>query len=238
MVTGLDIWTNETLGPCNGCAEGKHPQTPFPKQGSRMTRPLEQLHMDLQGPLATSLAGYCYSLGIVDCHSRSGWKFYLKTKDETSNNVISFVTEIETQTGKKVKRIRCDGGSEFLNKELKAFAKKKGIVIETSAPYTQQQNGVAERFNRTTGEHALAMLKEAGMSNGFWPEAHEYASYVQNRSPTRVLNKLTPYEAFYGKKPDVSALRIFGSECHVRIPPEKRTKLDAHSLEGLFCGIS
>ena len=82
------------------------------------------------------------------------------------------------------------------------------------------------------------MLKEAGMSNGFWPEAHEYASYVRNRSPTRVLNKLTPYEAFYGKKPDVSALWIFGSKCHVRIPPEKRTKLDAHSLEGLFCGIS
>jgi hypothetical protein len=121
---------------------------------------------------------------------------------------------------------------------LKAFAKKKGIIIESSAPYTQQQNGVAERFNRTTGEHALAMLKEAGMSNGFWPEAHEYANYVQNRSPTRVLTKVTPYEAFYSKKPDVSNLRIFGSKCHVRVPPEKRTKLDAHSLEGVFCGMS
>jgi GAG-pre-integrase domain/Integrase core domain len=140
MVTGLDIQPNEVLGPCNGCAEGKHPQAPFPKDGSRATTPLVRIHMDLQGPLAASLADYHYSLGTVDCYSRNGWKFYLKKKDEAPDNITSFVTEIETQTGWKVKRMRCDGGSEFINQALKDFAKKKGIVIQTSAPYTHTAN--------------------------------------------------------------------------------------------------
>jgi transposase InsO family protein len=237
MVSGLDLRVKETLGPCDGCADGKHPQAPFPQKGSRAENILDRLHMDLQGPRQPSLSNYRYSLGIVDCHSRNGWKFFLKTKDQASNFIKDFISEQETQMGKKVKRIRTDGGTEFVNAELESFLKEKGIILETSAPYTQQQNGVAERFNRTTSEHALAMIKDAGLTDGFWPEAHEYASYVRNRSPTRVLDKITPHEAYYGKKPNVSALRIFGSKCHVRVPPEKRKKSDAHSIDGIFCGM-
>src|SRR5436190_19089600 len=177
MVTGLEIQPNGELGPCNGCAEGKHPQAPFPKKGSRAGEPLERLHMDLQGPFSQSLSDFRCSLAIVDCCTRLGWKIYLKAKDEATDNIKSFVTETETQTGRKVKQMRCDGGGEFVNNELKAFAKLKGIVMQKSTPYTPQQNGVAERFNRTTHEHALAMLKEAKLSDGFWPEAHEYANH-------------------------------------------------------------
>jgi hypothetical protein len=184
------------------------------------------------------LLGHRYTLGIVDCHSRHGWKSHLRTKDEASDEIQTFIICIETQTGLKVKWIRCDGGGEFINKKLRAFCRKRGIVIETTPPYTPQQNGVAECFNRTTHEHALAMLQEAGLPKAFWPQAHDYANHVRNLSPTHVLDKVTPSEVFWDQKPDVSTLRVFGSKCHVRVPPEKRKKLDAHSVDGILCGFT
>jgi len=81
------------------------------------------------------------------------------------------------------------------------------------------------------------MLHDAKLSMGFWPEAHEYASYVRNRSPTRALSQATPNEAFHGRKPNVASFRIFGSKCHVHVPPESRQKLDPHSLDGILCGF-
>ncbi|KAF8834593.1 hypothetical protein BDN67DRAFT_874485, partial [Paxillus ammoniavirescens] len=73
-----------------------------------------------------------------------------------------------------------------------------------------------------------AMLKDANMSRGFWPEAHEYANYVRNHSPTKALTRITPNEVFHGQKPNVATLCIFGSQCHVRVPPDLWRKLDSH----------
>ena len=81
------------------------------------------------------------------------------------------------------------------------------------------------------------MLEDAEMSKGFWPEAHEYANYVRNRSPTKALSHTTPNEVFYNKKPSVATLRVFGSRCHVQVPLEQRRKLDAHSVDGILCGF-
>ncbi|KAI0069767.1 hypothetical protein K474DRAFT_1567761, partial [Panus rudis PR-1116 ss-1] len=83
-----------------------------------------------------------------------------------------------------------------------------------------------------------AMLHEAGLSGAFWPEAHEYATTVYNMTISKTLIDSTPHEALRGTKPDVSTLRVFGSRCHVRVSPELRHKLDAHSLDGIFCGFT
>jgi len=159
-------------------------------------------------------------------------------KSEATEEIKALITKLETYTGRKVKIVRIDGGGEFLDSELRDWFKSKGITLEISAPDTQQQNGVAERFNQTTHERGLSMIQEAGMSKGFWPEAHQYSNHVCNRSPTSALTQTTPYEVFYDKKPDVSTLRVFGSRCHVRIPKDKRGKLDAHSLDGILCGFA
>lgn len=108
------------------------------------------------------------------------------------------------------KIVHVDQGGEFFDAELQNWFKEKGIVLKISAPDTHQQNGVAEQFNQTTHEHALAMLKEAGMANGFWPQAHLYVSYTYNWSPTWALEQTTPYKVLYSCKPDVSTLQIFG----------------------------
>ncbi|TFY56531.1 hypothetical protein EVJ58_g7579 [Rhodofomes roseus] len=233
MVTGLDLVVSGSLGPCGGCAYGKHARAPFPEHVERAKEVLERLHMDLQGPFLPSILGYTYTLAVVDDASRKGWKEYLKHKSDATDEIKALVTRLETLTGKKLKYLRTDGGGEFINRILGEWLREKGITHEYSTPDTPQQNGVTERFNRTTHEHALCMLHEAGMKPGFWPEAHEYASYVRNMSPTSALDGMTPDEAFSGTKPNVSTLRIFGSPCHVRILPKDRSKLDALSTASI-----
>ena len=105
-------------------------------------------------------------------------------------------------------------------------------------PDTQQQNRVAKWYNHTTHEHAVAMLKDMGISDSFWPEVHEYSNYICNHTPTVALKHTTPYKVFHGRKPNVATLHIFGSWCHVHIPKEKWGKLDAHSIDGIFCSFT
>ena len=239
MVTGMDL-TGTTLAPCHGCAKGKHHQSPFPAHARRRAkRVVERIHCDLQGPFERSINGYTYVLAVVDDYSRKGWKVYLKKKSDTIAELPELIERLETMTDRRVKYIRSDQGGEFVSKKLDAYFRKKGISHEWSAAHTPQQNGVAERFNQTTHEHALSMLHEKNMRGSFWPEAHEYASYTRNRCPTSALSEnKTPNEMFHERKPDVSSLRIFGSKCHVRIPPDSRSsKLAPRSLDGIFCGF-
>jgi hypothetical protein len=159
LVTGLDIQTNGSLGPCNGCAKGTHHQAPFPKDASQATKILERLHMDLQGPFDTSIQGFKYTLGVIDGHSRMGWKRYLKLKSEALEEIKALITELETYTKHKVKIVRINGGGESLDGGLRDWFKSKGITLKISAPDTQQQNGVAKRFNQTTNVDALCSKK-------------------------------------------------------------------------------
>nr|GEZ85689.1 putative ribonuclease H-like domain-containing protein [Tanacetum cinerariifolium] len=113
--------------------------------------------------------------------SRFTWTFFLKTKDETSGILKKFITEIENLKDLKVKIIRCDNGVEFRNKEMNDFCSRKWIKREFSNARTPQQNGVAERRNRTLIEAARTMLADAKLPVTFWAEAVNTACYVQNR---------------------------------------------------------
>nr|GFB43627.1 hypothetical protein [Tanacetum cinerariifolium] len=104
-----------------------------------VTKPLQTLHMDLFGPTST---------------------FFLRTKDETSDILKKFITEIENLKDYKVKIIRCDNGGEFRNKEMNDICSQKGIKREFGNDRTPQQNGVAERRNRTLIEAARTMLAD------------------------------------------------------------------------------
>ena len=176
------------------------------------------LYMDLQGPFTASTAGYVYTLAVVDNHSHVGWKEYLKKKSDAPDLIMALITRLETQTRKKVKITRTNGGGEFVNDKLKEWYSEKGIVHQYTNAHTPEQNGVAEHFNQTTNEHAVCMLHNTGLYKSFWPEAHEYSSYIHDRSPTLVLGPITPHKVFTGCKPDLSTLCVFGSQCHVHIP--------------------
>ena len=101
------------------------------------------------------------------------------------------ITKLETFTKRKVKTIPFDSGGEFLDTELRNWFKSKGITLEISAPDMQQQNEVAEQYNCTTHERALAMLKDLELANRFWPEAHEYLNSYRSPKTTNTIRSLS-----------------------------------------------
>jgi hypothetical protein len=115
-----------------------------------------------------------------------------------------------------------------------AWFEKCGIRHETSAPHTPEQNGVAERTNRTLLNSVRCMLISSGLPPTLWAEAVTYTTYIRNRVLSRTI-KITPFESWNGRKPNMSDLRIFGTRAFVRIP-DTTTKLGARSQEGVFVG--
>ena len=101
--------------------------------------------------------------------------------------------------------------------------------MQYSIPYTPQQNGVAERKNRSLKEMATCMMESKYFPTKFWAKAIKCASYIQNRVPHKYLYGITPFEAWSGHNPNVSHFRILGSKCWARIPPEKRKDLEPQS---------
>ncbi|GKE41844.1 putative ribonuclease H-like domain-containing protein [Tanacetum coccineum] len=181
-----------------------------------ISEPLQLLHVDLFGHTSIrSIDHKYYSLVVTDDLSRFSWVFFLGTKDETYYILKDFITFIENQLNKKVKAIRCDNETEFKNSKLIELCGSKGIKRDYSNARTPQQNGVAERKNRTLIEAARTMLADSKLPTMFWTEAVSTACYVLNRVlVTRPHNK-TPYELLSGKVPNISHLKPFG--CHVTI---------------------
>ncbi|MCO5573350.1 hypothetical protein L7F22_027119 [Adiantum nelumboides] len=145
---------------------------------------------------------------------------------------------VENETGCKVQTLRTDRGGEYMSGAFKDFLGKKGIKHQCTMPYTPQQNGVAERKNRSLMEMARCMLKAKSLPHKLWMEAVACAAHVLNRCPTRALKTITPYESWYHKKPSVSYLRVFGCLAYAHIPQQLRGKLDDKAVKCIFVGSS
>ena len=117
---------------------------------------------------------------------------------------------MENQTEKKIKVLRTNNGTEYESNEFNLFCREAGIKRETTTVYTLEQNGVAERKNRTIVEVAHAMLCDQGLPKFLWGEAANTVVYIQNRCLHSTLDSKTPEEVFSGKKLDVSHFRVFG----------------------------
>ncbi|GJW75436.1 putative ribonuclease H-like domain-containing protein, partial [Tanacetum coccineum] len=149
---------------CVSCLKGKqHRASCKSKVLNPITKPLFMLYMDLFGPtFVSSLMHKKYCLVVTDDYSKFTWVLFLATKDETNEILKNFIKEIENLVDKKVKIIRCDNRTEFKNKVMDNFCREKGIRREYSVARTPQQNGVAERRNRTLIEAARTIgLKPA-----------------------------------------------------------------------------
>nr|GEW18960.1 hypothetical protein [Tanacetum cinerariifolium] len=179
-------------------------------------QPLFRLHIDLFGPtFVKSLNKKSYCLVVTDDYSRFTWVFFLATKDETSPILKTFITGLENQLSLKVKVIKSDNGTEFKNNDLNQFCGIKGIKRKFSVPRTPQQNGIAERKNKTLIEVARTMLANSLLPIPFWAEAVNTVCYVQNRVLVTKPHNKTLYELLHGRTPSISFMRPFG--CHVTI---------------------
>ena len=87
-------------------------------------------------------------------------------------------------------------------------------------------------------EMARCMVKSLALPHSFWLEAVMCTAYVLNRSPTKALQSITPYEAWHGRKPSVAHLRVFGSQAYALVHVQHRRKLDDKAMKCIFVGYS
>ena len=200
MVRGLPINNFITVEKCVACAQGKQHRKPHkPKLINSNSSLLQLLHMDLFGPVnVLSISRNSYCLVIIDDYSRFTWVFFLSAKSETPELLKRFIILIENQLNSKVKGIRSDNGTEFKNVFMDHFCTEKGILHQYSSVRTPQQNGVAERRNRTLIDAARTFLCESNLPIFLWAEAINTACYVQNRVLINKQQMKTPYEILYG----------------------------------------
>jgi transposase InsO family protein len=237
MASGID-YTNGKHTPCVACLEGKQSRLPFPKKSfHRATEKLGLIHSDLMGPMpVSSFSGSRYLLTFIDDHTRMTFGYFIKSKDEVLSVFKTFKNLVENQTNLKVKILRSDNGREYVNKQFQIFLQEHGIQHQTTVPYSPQQNGVAERANRTIMEAGRCMLQDAGMDRRFWAEALNTAIHIKNKSPSKAVRGTTPEEKWSGNKVNLSSLKVFGCIAYAMIPTEKRKKLDAKSKMYVFVG--
>ena len=120
--------------------------------------------------------------------------------------------------------------------EFRTYLKDKGIRHELTVAHSPEQNGVAERMNRTLVESARAMIAHAELPDGYWEKAVSTAAYVRNRTP--IKDDQTPYEQWYGRKPNVTHLRVFGCVAYSHVPNVECLKLDKKGEKMWFLGYS
>ncbi|KAI3735667.1 hypothetical protein L6452_15175 [Arctium lappa] len=240
LVSGLPQHSYAKESLCSACEKGKQTKTSFKsKQVSSVTSPLQLLHMDLFGPVnIQSIAGKKYTLVIVDEFSRYTWVIFLRCKSDTPEELISFVKKMEVLNNLTVRSIRSDHGTEFKNSSLNNFFENKGISHNFSSVRTPQQNGVAERRNRTIIEAARSMLSDSHLPTQFWAEAVNTACFTQNRSLIIKRFGKTAYELFVGRKPSISFLHIFGCQCFILNNRDQLGKFDPKADDGIFLGYS
>ncbi|CAA7041690.1 unnamed protein product [Microthlaspi erraticum] len=220
---------------CEHCVMGKSKKLSFNVGKHDTEDALGYVHADLWGSqnVTSSHSGNKYFLSIIDDKTRKVWLMFLKTKDETFKNFCEWKDLVENQIDKKVKVLRTDNGLEFCNTRFDEYCKRHGIERHRTCTYTPQQNGVAERMNRTVMEKVRCLLDESGLGEVFWAEAVATAVYLINRSPSSAVDHNVPEQFWLNRKPGYKHLRRFGSVAYVH---QDQGKLKPRALKGVFLG--
>uniref|UniRef100_A0A1A8PPT4 Retrovirus-related Pol poly from transposon TNT 1-94 n=1 Tax=Nothobranchius rachovii TaxID=451742 RepID=A0A1A8PPT4_9TELE len=234
IVEGMEIRDkgNKT-NQCETCVKGKFTLTRIKTADIRAKAPLELVHTNLGGPISPeSFEGYKYAITFVDDYSGTIHVYFLRNKNKAVQATQQFLADMKPFG--KVKRLRSDNGTEFMSEEYQTLLRENGIRHERSAPYSPHQNGTAERNWRTLFEMVRCMLIESGLPKELWPHAAKLATVIRNRCYCNRTGE-TPYFLFTGRKPNLSEMRKFGSECIVF--NRDRKKLDPKGKRGTFVGF-
>lgn len=225
---------------CANCIQSKMTNIPFENDRTKTTGILELIHTDLNGPHNTvGFGGEKYFLTFVDDYSKCGKTYCIKNKSETADCLIEYVNLVENKFNVKVKKLQCDNGKEYLNQEIYKFIKQKGIELLPCPPYVHELNGVAERYNRSAMDIGRCLMREAKIDRIYWPEIIKTVSYLKNRTLANTVENKTPYEIFFGEKPNVKHLKIYGSRVFVRIPETlRKSKWDDKAKVGVLVGYN
>ena len=206
----------------------------FSAKGFRANEPLELVHSDVCRPLnVQARGGYEYFVTFIDDYSRYEYVYLMQRKSETFGKFKEFLAEAKRQLGKSLLCLRSDRGGEYLDTEFKDHLIEHGIVSQLTAPETPQQNGVAERRNRTMLDMVRSMMSYSSLPLSFWGYALQTAVYILNVVPSKSIQQ-TPLELWSGRKPSLRHIRIWGCTAHVL--KGKTGKLEPRTEVCLFVG--
>ena len=238
LARGIRANPNEIVHQCETCIQAKLTRRSYPQsEGGRSSGLLEVVHTDLCGPMRIQSFGKSrYFITFIDDFSRWTEVRFLKNKNEALNAFKNYKNMVENMTGRKIKFLQSDNGREYDNHEFNTFLDKCGIQRRFTCARTPQQNGVAERQNRTLNDMARSFLIESSLPQMFWAEAISTAAHIRNRCPSDALNGELPYTYWTGKTPVVAYFQQFGSKVYVLNKDPSRGKYDPRGKAGVFVG--
>lgn len=221
---------------CVPCIKGKMTRSSFKNSSSRAAHPGELFHFDIMGPYEVrSLSHSSYLCVFVDDMSGMLFTYPVRNKSDITQVLLKLIAEVNVD-GIDIKRMRSDNALEFRSKEMSDIMANNRIHHEFSAPYCPEQNGRAERQNRTIQETINTIRADANLPAALWAELANTAAYLRNRTSIERLGWKTPYECYFGIKPNVSHLRRIGSKAYAHIPDQHRRKLDNRCEELILIG--
>src|SRR3990167_6577683 len=231
----------EPIEVCKGCLEGEHSSKVFRKNKimkNNTSKCLELLHMDICGPIPVSgIDGSRYILCIMDDFSRYSEVFFLIRKNEAVKKFVEYKAKYENMLNINILAIKTDNGGEFCSNEFVNYLETQGIEKRTITPYANQQNGKAERLNRTIMKKARALMFHNDSNVELWTYAVECANFLRNNTYSKAVNAI-PSALFGLPQVDCKLFRVWGCKAYVRIPPETRNKLEKQSKQMIFIGYA
>lgn len=232
---GLSIAKCTCGDDCIPCIQGKLTAIPFPKQAQKPDNCLDIVVSDVCGPMSVqSLGKSKYFITFIDIFSDYTEVVSIHKKSDAKQCIINYVERLKN-SGKKCKVFRSDNGGEYVDKQLIQYMEKEGIKIERTIHDCPQQNGIAERKNRTLCDAVRTMLQSAKLPAALWAEALANAVYTFNRMPRTGLER-SPLEMFSGKH-RTSFFIEFGAPVFVATTQHGRKKLDDRAVFMRFLSV-
>uniref|UniRef100_A0AAV1U5Z9 Integrase catalytic domain-containing protein n=1 Tax=Peronospora matthiolae TaxID=2874970 RepID=A0AAV1U5Z9_9STRA len=229
---------------CDACATSKRVRKSFKSSDedsdtSEKSRSDVVVCSDVLGPITpASKSGFSYAVTFIMMKSRYVTVYPLRKKSDVASAFKRFYQDVKTASGTKIKVLRSDNGGEYRNETMNSFCKAKFIKQEFTVPYNPEQNGMAERMNRTLVEMTRCMLKESGLDKSYWCEALMTAADIRNILPNASNKSSSPHEMVFKKVPRIDHMRVFGAQCYAHVAKEKRKKLDDSGVRCFFLGYA
>jgi len=223
---------------CKHCQISKLNRKPHNGNTPKASRKNEIIYSDIMGPVNESINHSKYVITFIDDATRKGWIFPLKNKSEASKTIINFIKIINNiYPEEKIKIFKSDNAKEYNNKKILNFCKKNGIKKVFSPPYNPQNNGVAERFNRTITSCTKTLLFWAKLSLNFWEYAIKHATYLYNLVPHKSINNNIPNELYYNQRVRLNYLKTFGCIAYYKNFNQKKSKFEINARKGVHLGF-
>ena len=239
LVTGIALDSSSREEHCEACIYARATRQPVPKlRVSTQAKAFgDEIHTDVSGPAEVATrAGRRYFVTYTDDATRYTTTYLLAAKSDVFSTYQRFEAWARTQNHcSAIKVLRSDRGGEYLSNEFDKHLAAAGTARRLTVHDTPELNGIAERLNRTLGEKVRALLHMAALPPNMWGEALRHSTWLKNRTSTRALGGMTPWQALYGTPPDLSRLKRFGEKVWVHDPTG--SKLDPRAREGRWIGL-